>query len=223
MQPISLNLIAIGIFAMTMFALLSPIFNIPIILPAGTTFAVMGLITFDTLAWENRGVTLFVDLFSTVEQRERVLYHEAGHFLTAYFLGIPIQGYSLTAWEAFRSQQPGKGGVQFDTTALEQAGTQPNQVNLMLDRFCTVWCAGIAGETLQYGNAEGGADDRAQLQSVLNDFGYPQNQRQQKEEWAKLQAKSLIERNAEAYYALVNRMRERASVGECEQIIQENI
>ncbi|MFP3386311.1 hypothetical protein R0J92_22995, partial [Tritonibacter sp. SIMBA_163] len=82
--------------------------------------------------------------------------------------------------------------MQFDTTALEQAGTQPNQVNLMLDRFCTVWCAGMAAETLQYGNAEGGGDDRAQLQSVLNDFGYPQNQRQQKEEWAKLQAKSLI-------------------------------
>jgi len=223
MQPISLNLISIGIFAMTMFALLSPILNIPIILPAGTTFAVMGLLTFDTLAWENRGVTLFVDLFSTEKQRERVLYHEAGHFLTAYFLGIPIQGYSLTAWEAFRRKQPGKGGVQFDTTALEKAGTQPNQVNLMLDRFCTVWCAGMAAETLQYGNAEGGGDDRAQLQSVLTDFGYPQNQRQQKEEWAKLQAKSLIERNQEAYHALVNVMRERASVETCEQMIQDHV
>ncbi len=223
MQPISLNLIAIGIFAMTMFALLSPILNIPVVFPAGTTFAVMGLLTFDTLAWENRGVTLFLDLFSTAQQRERVLYHEAGHFLTAYFLGIPIQGYSLTAWEAFRRQQPGKGGVQFDTTALEKAGTQPNQVNLMLDRFCTVWCAGMAAETLQYGNAEGGGDDRAQLQSVLADFGYPQNQRQQKEEWAKLQAKSLIERNQEAYHALVNVMRERASVETCEQMIQDHV
>ena len=132
MQPISLNLIAIAIFTITLFALLSPIFNIPLIFPAGTTFAVMGLLTFDTLAWDNRGVTLFLDLFSTPEQRERVLHHEAGHFLTAYFLEIPITGYSLTAWEAFRQKQPGNGGVQFDTTVLEKIGKQPYQINLMV-------------------------------------------------------------------------------------------
>lgn len=207
---------------MTMLALLSPIFQIPAIVPAGTTFAVMGLLTVDTLAWENRGVTLFLDLFTSAEQRERVLYHEAGHFLTAYFLGIPIQSYSLTAWETFRQQQPGTGGVQFDTTALEQAGNQPNQLNLMLDRFCTVWCAGIAAETLHYGKAEGGGDDRAQLQSVLNDLGYPQTQRQQKQAWATQQAKSLLERNQNAYHALVELMRERATVEQCEQAIQAN-
>lgn len=220
MQPISLNFIAIGIFAMTLFALLAPMFNISVVFPAAATFAVMGILTVDTLAWNNRAVTLFLDLFSTPQQRERVLYHEAGHFLSAYFLGIPIQGYSLTAWEAFRQQQPGKGGVQFDTTALEQAGTEPNQLNLMLDRFCTVWCAGMAAEKLYYGNIEGGADDRAQLQTVLNDLGYPQNQRQKKEEWAKLQAKSLLERHQQAYEALVKVMRQRASVETCEQIIQ---
>jgi len=220
MQPISLNLIAIGIFAMTMFALLAPLLNIPLVVPAATTFMVMGLLTVDTLTWNNRGVILFLDLFTTAQQRERVLYHEAGHFLSAYFLGIPIKGYSLTAWEAFQQQQPGKGGVQFDTTALERAGAQPNQLNLMLDRFCTVWCAGIAAEILQYGNAEGGADDRAQLQSVLNELGYPKPQREKKEEWAKLQAKSLLERHQEAYQALVKVMRQRASVETCEQIIQ---
>lgn len=222
MQPLSLNILAIGVFAMTMFALIAPIFNIPVIYPAGVTLTVMGLLTVDTLAWENRGVTLFLDLFSTAKQRERVLHHEAGHFLVAYFLGIPITGYSLTAWEAFRQKQPGNGGVQFDTTPLENSGTQPNQINLMLDRFCTVWCAGIAAEILYYGQAEGGADDRAQLQLVLSELGYPQSQRQQKEDWAKLQAKSLLERHEETYQALVKVMRQRASVETCEQIIQYN-
>jgi hypothetical protein len=78
----------------------------------------------------------------------------------------------------------------------------------------------MAAEKLYYGNIEGGADDRAQLQTVLNDLGYPQNQRQKKEEWAKLQAKSLLERNQQAYEALVKVMRQRASVETCEQIIQ---
>lgn len=220
MQPLSLNLIAIGVFAMTMFALIAPILNISVIYPAGITFTVMALLTVDTLAWGNRGVTLFLDLFSTAKQRERVLHHEAGHFLAAYFLGIPITGYSLTAWEAFRQKQPGNGGVQFDTTALENGGTQPNQINLMLDRFCTVWCAGMAAEILYYGQAEGGGDDRAQLQLVLSELGYPQTQRQQKEEWAKLQAKSLLERHETTYQALVKVMRQRASVATCEEIIQ---
>lgn len=220
MQPLSLNIIAIGVFAMTMFALIGPILNISVIYPAGITFTVMALLTVDTLAWENRAVTLFLDLFSTAKQRERVLHHEAGHFLAAYFLGIPITGYSLTAWEAFRQKQPGKGGVQFDTTALENGGTQPNQINLMLDRFCTVWCAGMAAEILYYGQAEGGGDDRAQLQLVLSELGYPQTQRQQKEEWAKLQAKSLLERHEPTYQALVKVMRQRASVETCEEIIQ---
>jgi len=220
MPPISLNLIAIGIFAMTMFALLSPLFNIPLVFPAATTFSVMALLTIDAFAWNNRGVNLLLDLFASTQQRERVLYHEAGHFLTAYFLGVPIQGYSLTAWEAFRLNQPGRGGVQFDTTALQRAGSNPNQVNLMLDRFCTVWCGGMAAEILHYGNAEGGRDDRAQLQTVLTDLGYPERQRKQKEQWATLQAKSLIERNQQAYEALVKVMRQRASVETCEQIIQ---
>jgi len=216
MQRISLNLIAIAIFTMTLFALLSHIFNIPLIFPAGSTFAIMGLLTFDTLAWDNRGVTLFLDLFSTAEQRERVLYHEAGHFLTAYFLGIPITSYSLSAWEAFRQKQPGNGGVQFDTTVLEKIGKQPHQI----DQFCTVLCAGIAAETLYYKNAEGGADDRAQLQLILNQIGYPQSQIKQKEEWAKLQAKTLIERHQVAYQALVEGMKKRASVETCQQILQ---
>lgn len=220
MQSISLNLIAIGIFAMTMFALFAPILNISVVFPAGITFVIMGLLTFDTLTWNNRGVTLFLDLFSTAEQRERVLHHEAGHFLAAYFLGIPITGYSLTAWEAFRQKQPGKGGVQFDTTALEKGGQKPNQINLMLDRFCTVWCAGMAAEILSYGNAEGGEDDRSQLQAILQELGYPKHQREQKQEWATLQAKSLIERNQEAYQALIKVMRQGASVESCEQIIQ---
>ena len=223
MQPPSLNLIAIGVFAMTMFALTAPIVNISVIYPAGITVTVMALLTIDTLAWENRGVTLFLDLFSTAAQRERVLHHEAGHFLTAYFLGLPITGYSLTAWEAFRQQQPGNGGVQFDTTALEKGGMQPNQMNLMLDRFCTVWCAGMAAEILYDGQAQGGGDDRAQLQSVLRELGYSPPQRQQKEDWAKLQAKSLLERHETAYQALVKAMRQGASVETCQQVIQTHV
>ena len=58
----------------------------------------------------------FIDFFSQVfpDYRERVVRHEAGHFLVGYLLGVPVAAYSLTlgkvrAWLAgcLVSGQPG--------------------------------------------------------------------------------------------------------------------
>ena len=102
MPQTALNLIAVGIFVMTMTSLLGPIFNIPPVVPAAITFGILSLATADTLSWNSRGVSLLLDLFASAEQRQRIVNHEAGHFLTAYFLGIPVTGYTLTAWEMLK-------------------------------------------------------------------------------------------------------------------------
>ena len=49
-QQTSLNIIAIGVFIMTLSCLLGPLFNISPTIPAVTTLAIMGLATIDTLA-----------------------------------------------------------------------------------------------------------------------------------------------------------------------------
>lgn len=221
MQQTALNLLAIGIFAMTLSVLLAPILNMSPAIPAATTFVIMGLFTVDTLAWGSRGVTLLLDLFSTPQRRERIVHHEAGHFLAAYFLGIPIAGYTLTAWEALRQNQPGLGGVAFDTSALAQNCDSQGELALLLDRFCTVWMAGIAAETQVYGQAVGGGEDRHKLRTVLKSLGRSEPECQQKERWAQLQAKSLLERHQAAYESLVKAMSARASVRECCQAIQQ--
>jgi hypothetical protein len=98
--------------------------------------------------------------------------HEAGHFLVAYFLGIPITGYTLTAWEAFKQGQPGLGGV----TLIQKLPTDAlavGEMRLTLERFCTVWMAGIAAETIVYGSAEGGVEDRQKLKEALFALGRP--------------------------------------------------
>ena len=112
MPQTALNLIAIGVFLMTMTSLLGPIFHIPPVVPAALTFGILSLATADTLSWNSRGVSLLLDLFASGEQRQRIINHEAGHFLTAYFLGIPITGYTLTAWEVLKQGQLGRGGSQ---------------------------------------------------------------------------------------------------------------
>jgi hypothetical protein len=221
MSQAALNLVAVGIFIMTMASLLGPLFNIPPVVPAALTFGILSLATVDTLSWKSRGVSLLLDLFASTEQRQRVINHEAGHFLTAYFLGIPIAGYTLTTWEALQKRQLGSGGVSFDTQPLTVQPLQLEKMRLTLDRFCTVWMAGIAAEKMVYGNAQGGIEDRQQLQQALKMAGLPEVGYSQKERWAQLQATNLLTRHQKSYEALVEAMSQRASVAECYAIIQE--
>ena len=223
MQQTALNLIAIGIFSMTLSALLGPMLNIPPTIPAVATFSVLSLATLDTLGFQGKGVTLLLDWLAGTrsEHRDRILKHEAGHFLTAYLLGIPITGYTLTAWEAFKQGQPGLGGVTFDTQQLSPNPLALSEMRLTLDRFCTVWMAGIAAETLAYGDAEGGLEDRQKLRSLLTTFGYSESDCPLKERWAILQAQTLIQNNQASYEALIEAMKQRASVAECYQIVQQ--
>jgi hypothetical protein len=222
MPQTALNLIAIGVFITTMSCLLGPIFNISPSIPAIATFGILSLATIDNFSWNGRGSVLLLDIFASPQQRQRILNHEAGHFLAAYFLGIPITGYSLTSWEAWQQGQLGQGGVKFETASLTAKPFNLEEMRLTLDRFCTVWMAGIAAEQLAYGNAEGGADDVRQLQTALKLAGLSEINYSQKERWAKLQATNLLERNQEAYQALVEAMERRASVEDCCLAIQQH-
>ncbi len=224
MRQTSLNIIAIGIFILTMSTLLGPIFNISPAIPAIATFSVLILATIDTLGWQGQGSMIIVDLVegTSSERRDRIICHEAGHFLVAYLLEVPISGYALSAWEAFRQGQSAQGGVRFDDQKLAaqlQRGMISDQI---IDQYCTVWMAGIAAEDLVYGNAEGGAEDRTKITVILTQLKRSRESKL-KQSWASLQARSLIENHQPAYQALVTAMKQRASVSECYQAIQQHI
>lgn len=223
MEQTALNLIAITVFSITLSVFVTPLLSISPFVPALATFSLLGLVTVDTLTFNNRGVTLLLDALSPSKHRQRVIYHEAGHFLTAYILGIPIASYSLTAWEAFRQGQEGVGGVQFDLADLEQKVKNFTDFPAFLERISTVWMAGIAAETLVYGKATGGESDRFYLQSALKLAGVPENNYAQKERWSLLQAKTLLEKQQTAYQALVIAMEKRTSVEECCRVISESL
>ncbi|NEO28080.1 MAG: ATP-dependent Zn protease [Kamptonema sp. SIO4C4] len=220
MKDTALNVVAIGIFIMTLSVLVGPMINLSPSIPAIATLSILGLLTFDTLGWENKGVNLFLDTLArfTPEHRERVLHHEAGHFLCAFYLGIPVQDYTLSAWEGLKRGISGVGGVEFDTTSFQKP-LSPTEEQLLLDRFCTVWMAGIAAEQLAFDKVEGGGDDRQKITDALALFGQPSEKSPQKQQWGELQAKTLLERNWENYKNLVDAMRERKPVQECYQIL----
>lgn len=217
MSQLSLNLIALGIFTVTMTSLLGPLVNLSPLVPAIATAGVLGLATLDTLSWQGQGANLLLDWLAgfSAAHRERVLRHEAAHFLVAQQLDIPVTGYTLNAWEALKQGYPGQGGVRFDTQELErelQRGTLSAQ---LLDRYCTIWMAGIAAETLHYGNVEGGSDDRQKLYAVLASLGKSATECQQKERLAILQAKEYLKEQATAYEALLVAMQQGAAIEAC--------
>ena len=82
--------------------------------------------------------------------------------------------------------------------------------------------AGIMAETLVFDQAEGGADDKNKLLGVLAGLGFSESDSQQKERFHLLQAKNLLQENWSSYEALVKFMQQRASVIDCQQIIDDS-
>lgn len=222
MSQTALNLIAIFIFLMTLSVLLGPLLNISPTVPAIATFMILGIATLDSFSLQGKGGSLILDWIAgfSKEHRDRIIHHEAGHFLVAHLLGIPVTGYTLSAWEAWKQGQSGQGGVSFDDGELASELEVGKISAQILDRYCTVWMAGIAAENLVFQNAEGGSDDRLKLAEVLTKLGFSGIVIQQKQRFHALQAKTLLQENWLIYKALVEAMQQRASVVDCQSTIE---
>jgi hypothetical protein len=223
MNQLSLNLVAISVFVMTMSVLLGPLIHLSPIVPAIVAASGLGVAAVDTLGWQGQGSILLLDWLAgfSAAYRSRVVRHEAGHFLVAHLLAIPVTGYTLTAWQAFRQGYPGQAGVRFDIQELEAELRRGSLSTQLLDRYCTVWQAGAAAESLVYGSVEGGADDRQKLQAVLAQLQIPPTERQQKERLAALKAKTLLQAHWSTYESLVAALERGAAIDECYQALTE--
>lgn len=223
MSQLSLNLVAIAVFTVTMTSLLGPVLHVSPLVPTLATAGALGLATLDIFSWQGQGSALLLDGLArfSAAHRDRVVRHEAGHFLVAHRLEVPVTGYALSAWDALKQGYPGFGGVRFDTQTLETQLQQGTLSVQLVDRYCTIWMAGIAAETLVYGEAEGGGGDREQLRTVLSQLGLPAAMILQKERWALLQAKTLLQEHWSTYEVLVTAMTQRASVAEAVVAIEQ--
>ncbi|MGA1475137.1 MAG: ATP-dependent Zn protease [Prochlorothrix sp.] len=223
MSTPGLNLLAISIFSITLLSLLGPLIHISPTVPAATTFILLGLITVDSVAWSNQGTTVVVDWFArrSPQYRDRIAHHEAGHFLVATLLGVPVTGYALSAWEALRQGQQAQGGVRFEDANLQAQLEEGYVTGSTIDRYCQVWLAGGVAEQMVYGSVEGAGDDRRKVRLLLNAVGTTPQDRTQKERWAALQARGILERNWDRYEQLVALLRSGATVETCQSLFQD--
>ncbi len=236
MNPMTFNLIAVSVFAFMLLSLVGPLLNISPGVVAIALTSCAGALALDRFSLKGKGGNLVIDLLSgqSSEYRQRILHHEAGHFLVAHLLEMPVQSYTLSAWEGIKAGLPGLGGTVVEALTAERTEKTENPAQApvthsrqQIDRYCTVWMAGIAAETQTYGSAQGGEDDQRQLKQLwmrarnakISTAG--ENAEMQMR-WALLQAQSLLEKQQRAYEALVVAMAEQSPVSSCIQQIEQH-
>jgi hypothetical protein len=88
-------------------------------------------------------LTFFIDKFSQVfpDYRDRVLRHEAGHFLVGYLLGVPVLNYDLAI---------GREHTDFAEAKLQKRLFLSKLAPEELDQLAVVAMAGVAAEAMTY-------------------------------------------------------------------------
>lgn len=156
-------------------------------------------------------IVSFSSLFE--DYQDRVLRHEAAHFLVAYLLGVPIVGYSLDI---------GKEHVNLIDEKLQKRIYEGKIDSKDLDRLAVVAMAGLAAEGLKYDKVTGQSADLFSLQRLIN-RSKPQlsnEQQQNLTRWAVLFSASLLKNNSQVHEALMAAMAKKSSILDCIQAIE---
>ncbi|XP_031255470.1 uncharacterized protein LOC116113455 [Pistacia vera] len=184
--------------------------------------------TLDSVSFNGGVGSLVLDTIGhTFSQKyhNRVIQHEAGHFLIAYLVGILPKGYTLSSLEALQKEgslnvQAGTAFVDFEF--LEEVNSGKVSATT-LNRFSCIALAGVATEYLLYGYAEGGLADINKLDSLLKGLGFTQKKADSQVRWAVLNTVLLLRRHEAARAKLAEAMSMAKSVASCIDIIEDTI
>ena len=225
------DLLAIAIFTITMMSLVGTMIGLSPTVPAAIAISLLSLWGIDLGIWQGKlGAYFQVWLRArSPKYRERVTYHEAGHFLAAHLLGFQVTSYAIAgvvgkslgevlADENFQGME---GGVEIAIEAQDRPIPELIKQSVhWLDRFCTVAMAGIAAEQIMCeGETEGGMDDLQKLRKAIAHLPNPMTQ----ERWALLNAKNLLSDRRDILVELAAKMQTGASVSDCCQAIDQAV
>ncbi|KAK8329134.1 hypothetical protein V6Z12_A11G298600 [Gossypium hirsutum] len=145
----------------------------------------------------------------------RVIQHEAGHFLIAYLVGILPRGYTLTSLEALKKE--GSLNIQAGTAFVDFEFLEEVNAGKVSATVC------VATEYLLFGYAEGGLADINKLDGLLKGLGFSQKKADSQVRWAVLNTILLLRRHEAARSKLAEAMSLGKTVGSCIDIIEDNV
>jgi len=165
----------------------------------------------------------------------KILRHEAGHFLIAYLIGCPVEGCVLSSWAALQDARFGgqrnslsAGTSFFDPDLSEQVNGKKPLSRESIDRFTMIVMAGIAAEAIYFGQADGGAGDEMSLIRFLGSIRPRSNGAtvwtnegiRNQARWGALQAVLMLKEYKASYEALVDALERGGGLGECVYAIE---
>lgn len=136
-----------------------------------------GLWLVDQAALGGTGQLVLTDALARASPslRERVAYHEAGHFLVGYLMGRLPKAYALGSLDALRNGAlPAQGGTAFCDAALEDEVARGRVASNTVREVGAIALAGVCAEYVRFGDAEGGKDDIATLDGLYRSLGFSQ-------------------------------------------------
>ena len=156
---------------------------------------------------------------------DRVAFHEAGHFLVAYLVGLLPRAYTLSSLDALRSEGAlsVQAGCLFCDADFQAEVARGSVTAETLGVFTCVALGGVAAEYVQYGQAEGGLADIVQLDQLLSALGFTERKTSDQVRWGALNAVQLLRQHARAHRALAGAMLEGADVVDCIQVIEREL
>lgn len=148
------------------------------------------------------------------DYRERVLRHEAAHFLAGYLMRVPVTGYSLDI---------GKAHTDFAEAKLQQRLVERKLSDEEINQLAVVAMAGATAEAMNYEEVQGQVADLTDLQRILqrSEQKLSNAQQQNLTRWAVYSAASMLTKYSKEYEALKQAMQQRGSVDKCVAAIEE--
>ena len=166
-----------------------------------------GLVAFsvDAATWQGMGGHILAEALPGGEGRlRRIAVHEAGHVLIAEEEQLPVQQVLVGTLACVRAGLCSSGATEF---------TVPESVKMSLEdlrRGSRVLQAGIAAETVVFGQARGGADDRALLGRLWGLSGHDVATAQREQRRARREIEQQLRQRRQALEQQVDQLLEQA-------------
>lgn len=162
------------------------------------------------------------------QRRATVARHEAGHFLCAHLLSVPVQACELNPLASLSNTRlRARAGTVFLSPALEALRAGEPAQDEDVDVVSIVLMGGIAAEAVTMGHANGGSSDERALQALLQAHHAPRRLAQEelraRARWAAAFATNLLQRERAAFDALSTALAEGRSVSECALTIERTL